>query len=117
MDKITQFNKANLAVLRVDIAAALDQIAQKHGIQSIKIGAISYSPTGETFSTKMEGITSIIPFDDSLLEAGQQWRHKRSVYTIKSIDWLKREATTTKPGTAMRYIIKISMFKSMQKIG
>lgn len=44
------FNKSNLKTLRVDITAALDEVAKKHGID-LSIGNISFS--ANEFTTKL----------------------------------------------------------------
>jgi hypothetical protein len=49
-----RFNKATLAALRPEVQAALDAIAEKHGI-TLKLGNIGFSPDGGSFTSKVEG--------------------------------------------------------------
>ena len=49
-----RFNKATLGALRPEIQAALDAIAEKHGIK-LQLGNIGFSPDGGSFSSKIEG--------------------------------------------------------------
>src|SRR5690606_31343377 len=51
---IERFNKATLQALRPEVQAALDAIAEKHGIK-LQLGNISYTPDGGSFTSKIEG--------------------------------------------------------------
>lgn len=51
---ITTFDRANLQALRPEIDAALAAVAQKHGIE-LRLGNISFDPTGTSFTSKIEG--------------------------------------------------------------
>jgi hypothetical protein len=53
--KITEFNKPNLKVLGADIQLALDEVAKKHGLFSIKIKGGTFSST--CFGTRLEART------------------------------------------------------------
>lgn len=54
---IKTFDKQNLAALRVDIQAALDAVAAKHGI-SLQLKNISFDPTRTSFRAPIEGETA-----------------------------------------------------------
>ena len=57
MNTITSFNKQNLPTLAEEINAALTQIATKHGLQSLKIGSVTYDAT----SCKMQITGAVDP--------------------------------------------------------
>lgn len=50
-----QFNKVNLEIMRNEIEGALNQIAEKHGLDSLTIRGMTYSREGDRFTTKIEG--------------------------------------------------------------
>lgn len=52
--KLDKISPAVLKMLRVDIDAAVESVAKKYGLSSIKTGNASYSPN--TFSIKLEGV-------------------------------------------------------------
>lgn len=56
-----KFTKQNLPEVRADIAAALKQVGDKHGI-ALSIGHVSY--TEDTFSTKLSAVSSNVTDND-----------------------------------------------------
>lgn len=64
--KTTEFNKQNLNVLAADIQEALNAVAKKHGLDSIKLST-GGSYTGTSFTTKLEARTIAKAADPTFL--------------------------------------------------
>jgi hypothetical protein len=52
---MAQISKELLRALRVDIDAALADVAKKHGLQQLHAGSCTYDPAG-AFTFKLEGV-------------------------------------------------------------
>lgn len=72
---IDRFNKTTLAPLRTEVQAALDAIAEKHGIK-LQLGNIGFAADGSSFTSKVEGKVEALA--DAKAEA--QFREMAALY-------------------------------------
>jgi len=69
--KIVEFNKPNLRTLSEDIQIALNEVAKKHGLHSIKLSSGgTFSPS--SFTTKFEARTCEKKVDPLFIEAQER---------------------------------------------
>jgi hypothetical protein len=53
---MTKMTKDMLKDVRVDVDAALEQIAKTYGIAKLRLGNCTYDPTAGSFTFKLEGV-------------------------------------------------------------